>query len=462
MTTANGAPASSGSAPGASGSAVTSAAATTSGSATDRAVAAANVDPGAVGKAFVEELGRADFKAAAARFGPEVAKALSEDQLKSSWEQSTATIGALKSIAGVDVSPRGEGLGVQVKGVFEKGSLNVKLGFKPRDPLLYGVFFDKPKPPYDPPAYVDSAKLTATELKVGTGAMALPGTLVLPKGAGPFPVVLLVHGSGPNDQDESIGPNRPFRDLAEGLGSQGVAVLRWDKRPLHMQALAIKPDDITVKEEYLDDVTMAVAFAKTQPGIDPKRIFIAGHSQGGWLIPWFLEQNPEVRGGISLAGNARHMLELLVPQYEYLAKVDDGKIGPLEQAQIDNVREKVQRAQKKDLDPKTPKTDLPLNVPAPYWLSFQSYDAIATAKKTKQPLLFLNGGRDYQVTVKDELELWKKELAGRPDVELRVYPKLNHPFIAGEGPSVPSEYEKPGHVDKIVIDDIKNFVERNK
>lgn len=420
------------------------------------------VDPGTIGKAFVEELGRADYAAAAKRFGPEVAKALSTDQLKEAWEKSIESIGAFKSVGAVEASPRGEGIGVQITAIHEKGTIKVKLGMKVGYPLLYGVFFDKPKPPYDPPKYADPSKLTATEVKVGSGKLALPGTLTVPKGAGPFPVVLLVHGSGPNDQDESIGPNRPFRDLAEGLATKGIAVLRWDKRPLHMGGLDIKPDDLTVKEEYLDDVAMAVAFAKTQASLDPKRIFILGHSQGGWLLPWFLEQSPDVRGGISLAGNARHMLDVLVPQYEYLAKVDDDRIGPLEEIQIDGIKEKVKHAQQKDLPRDKPKSELPLNIPAVYWLSFQSYDAVATAKKIKQPLLFLNGGRDYQVTAKDDLELWKKGLAGRPDTETKVYPALNHLFISGEGKSVPSEYEKPGHVDAAVIEDVAKFVERNK
>ena len=420
------------------------------------------IDPGTIAKAFVEELGRADYNAAAKRFGPEVAKALSTDQLKDAWEKSIAPIGAFKSVGAVEASPRGEGIGVQVTAIHEKGTIKVKLGMKVGYPLLYGVFFDKPKPPYDPPKYAEQSKITATEVKVGSGKPALPGTLTVPKGAGPFPVVLLVHGSGPNDQDESIGPNRPFRDLAEGLATKGVAVLRWDKRPLHMGGIDVKPDDLTVKEEYLDDVAMAVAFAKTQPNLDPKRIFILGHSQGGWLLPWFLEQNPDVRGGISLAGNARHMLDVLVPQFEYLAKVDDDRIGPLEQVQIDGIKEKVAHAREKDLPRDKPKSELPLNIPAAYWLALASYDAPAVAKKVKQPLLFLNGGRDYQVTAQEDLELWKKSLAGRPDTETKVYPALNHLFIAGEGKSVPSEYEKAGHVDAAVIDDVAKFVERNK
>lgn len=419
-------------------------------------------DPETIAKVFVEELGRADFAGAAKHFGPEVKAALSADQLKDVWEKSITSIGAFKSVGAVGASPRGDGIGVQVTAIHEKGTIRVRLGMKVGDPLLYGVFFDKPKPPYDPPKYADQSKLTSTELKVGSGKAALPGTLTLPKGAGPFPVVLLVHGSGPNDQDETIGPNRPFRDIAEGLATKGVAVLRWDKRPLHMGGIDVKPDDLTVKEEYLDDVAMAVAFAKTQPSLDAKRIFILGHSQGGWLLPWFLAESPEVRGGVSLAGNARHMLDVLVPQYEYLAKVDDDRIGPLEQMQIDAIKEKVKRAKTKDLPRDTPKSEMPLSVSAAYWQSFQSYDAIATAKKIKQPLLFLNGGRDYQVTAKDDLELWKKGLAGRPDTETKVYPSLNHPFIAGEGKSVPSEYDKPGHVDAAVIDDIAKFVERNK
>ena len=113
---------------------------------------------------------------------------------------------------------------------------------------------------YEPPAYVNQDTFKEQEVQVGQGEWVLPGTLSLPVGDGPFAAVVLVHGSGPQDRDETIGPNKPFRDLAWGLASQGIAVLRYDKRTRvygkKMQEIAAT---ITVKEEVIDDELDAVA-----------------------------------------------------------------------------------------------------------------------------------------------------------------------------------------------------------
>src|SRR5690606_33004513 len=140
---------------------------------------------------------------------------------------------------------------------------------------------------YQAPSYADPARFSEREATVGSGTWALPGTLTLPKKEGKFPAVILVHGSGPNDRDETLGPNKPFRDLAHGLATRGIAVLRYDKRTLvHPKALASEVGAaLTLREETIDDALAAAALLRTIPEVDASKIFVVGHSLGGTAIP---------------------------------------------------------------------------------------------------------------------------------------------------------------------------------
>jgi dienelactone hydrolase len=124
----------------------------------------------------------------------------------------------------------------------------------------------------------------------------------MPIGAGPFPAIVLVHGSGPNDRDETIGPNKPFRDLALGLASRGIAVLRYDKRTKAYPAKLAASKDLTVKEEVIDDALEGVKTARSQPKIDPARVFVLGHSLGGMLIPRVAAGDASLAGVIASPG----------------------------------------------------------------------------------------------------------------------------------------------------------------
>ncbi len=110
------------------------------------------------------------------------------------------------------------------------------------------------------------------------------------------------------------------------------------------------------------------------------------------------------------------------------------------------------------LSPSTPAGELPFGVPAPYWLDLRDYDPVAVAATLDRPMLILQGGRDYQATVADDLAGWKAGLAHRPDVTIRVYDAGNHLFFPGTGPSTPAEYEPVQHVDPKVVSDIADWL----
>ena len=141
--------------------------------------------------------------------------------------------------------------------------------------------------PYQPPSYADQQSFTEQSVTVGEGTQwALPGTLTLPKGAGPFPVVILVQGSGPNDRNEMIGPNRPFQDLAWGLASRGIAVLRYDKRTfVYPKQTQAESATFTVQQESIDDALQAAKLVRSMPEIDSKKIYVLGHSLLATWLP---------------------------------------------------------------------------------------------------------------------------------------------------------------------------------
>jgi dienelactone hydrolase len=342
---------------------------------------------------------------------------------------------------------------------FERATIDVQIAFDTDDKISGMAFRPAAAPPvaYVLPSYANPSSYTDAEVTVGSGEWALPGTLSLPAGGGPFPAVVLVAGSGPNDRDETVAGNKPFRDLAAGLASRGIAVLRYDKRTKVYGPKLAGIADFTVKQEVLDDVLEAVKTLRANPGIDPARVFVLGHSLGGLLIPRIGAADPSLAGLIVMAGPARSIDEAMVEQTKYIAMAD-GAVSPEEQALIDEVTALAARV--KALTPDAAKSAASIGgAPAAYWLDLRGYDAPAAAKALKPPLLVLQGERDYQVTMA-EFEKWKAALAGRANVTFRSYPTLNHLFIAGIGKSVPAEYQTPGHVAEAVVADIVAFVKR--
>jgi dienelactone hydrolase len=215
-------------------------------------------------------------------------------------------------------------------------------------------------------------------------------------------------------------------------------------------------DGLTVAQEVLEDVSAALDSARHWDRIDPARIYVAGHSLGGYLVPRIVAGNQGLAGAIVLAGSTRHLEDIVLEQLDYLAAQEGGddKTGASQREML-----RKQALQVKALTPADSGTRIFLiGAPPTYWLDLRAYDPIKMAEGQKTPLLVLQGGRDYQVTSAD-FAGWQK-LAARPAVTLKQYPALNHLFIAGTGPSTPAEYQNPGRVDDQVIADIAQWIIR--
>jgi hypothetical protein len=295
-------------------------------------------------------------------------------------------------------------------------------------------------------------------MTIGSGPLSVPGTLTLPRDKSGIPAVVLVQGSGPQDRDETIGPNRVFRDIAWGLGSQGIAALRFEKRT-HAHPDAFK-GSYTVDDEMTNDAIAAVHALRGIKEIDSSRIYIVGHSQGAMMAPRIAQRDPALHGLVLLAAPARPLEDIIVDQQTYLLADASGKLDRSGEMMLDTVKAK--RDEVKHLDAaNTPKDSLLMDVPASYWLDLRSYDPVAVASTLKMPILVLQGLRDFQVTAPD-FTRWKDLCAKHPNVQCESYPTLNHLFIAGSGRSLPAEYQKPGHVDAHVVADIAAWINHGK
>jgi dienelactone hydrolase len=416
-------------------------------------------DPKAHAAAVIAAMTGQDFSKIEAEFDDKMKAALPAGRLAVTWQGLVAQVGALKGCGGdVRVRAIADKQMVITPCEFERAKIDVQLAFDTANRI--SGFVMRPAAaavPYEPPAYATPSSYTESDVTVGSGEWALPGTLTMPAGPGPFPAIVLVHGSGPNDRDETVGANRPFKDLALGLASRGIAVLRYDKRSKVYGAKMSDIPGLTVKEEVIDDSMAAVALLRTQPKIDPARVFVLGHSLGGMLIPRIAAADPKLAGVVVMAGAARPIGVALVAQTLYLARAD-GMVSPAEQAQIAEtvkLAEAIDAVTREDAS----RGKAVFNVPASYWLDLRGYDPPSAAKEVKLPMLVLQGERDYQVTM-EEFAKWKAALGDRRDVTFRSYPSLNHLFEPGTGKSLPAEYNQASHVDQAVVDDIAVWIRR--
>lgn len=301
---------------------------------------------------------------------------------------------------------------------------------------------------------VDSIDLS---LPVPSLGGELPGTLTVPKGDGPFPAVVLVHGSGSSDRDETVGSAKPFRDLAEGLAAKGIAVYRFDKRSYVYGTQMMSDRTLTLEDESIEDAVHAVQLLAKQEKIDSGQIFVLGHSLGGNAIPAIARElegaDEKACGFILMAASPRPLDELMREQYDFLYSLMP-EVSEEQQEEKDRIFAELDRLQ--DLDALA-EEDKVLGVYSAYWKWLAQYDVLKEAMEIKRPCLLLQGEEDYQVTMED-FEMWKQEVGEKDNWQIISYPGLTHPFTPGQKIEGADVYTREAKVDEQVIEDIAAFI----
>jgi uncharacterized protein len=350
------------------------------------------------------------------------------------WSSLRMQFGAFTSMLDERATPQAGGVTAVVLGCqFEKAALNVIIAFDAQDKIAGLRFTPRPAAAAETPALPTSNRFKEEAVTVGSGEWALPGTLSIPN-ENIVASVVLVHGSGPNDRDETLGPNKPFRDLAWGLADRGIAVLRYEKRTRQHGAKMAAIPLPTVRDEVIDDALLAVALLRSHRELKSKPVFVLGHSLGGTLAPRIAAGDPSLGGIIILAGATRPLQEVAREQLVYLSSLSPAGV---------NIEQALQTLLK--------------SAPASYWKDLDADKPAQVAATLRMPMLILQGERDYQVTMAD-LAGWREALGKRADVVIKSYPTLNHLFMTGEGKATPGEYERPGQVAAFVIDDIAAWI----
>ena len=286
------------------------------------------------------------------------------------------------------------------------------------------------------------------DVMLATPEGELAATLTTPKGAGPFPGVVFLAGSGPNDRHETIGPNAPLRDLARALADRGIASYRFDKATTSASILAKR--SVTLRAEYDDDALRAIDALRASAGIDPGRIFLAGHSLGGAVAPRIArEAGPKVAGAILLAAPGRPSDELVVEQVRHQATL----AGQDAEETVAPIASKLKEIRAGG------GSEPFLGAPPSYWRETFALDTIADLKALGKPALVLQGDNDVQIHVERDFGRIRAQVGedgGR--VAYRVLPGINHLLMAYDGKSTGAEYGARGTVAPEVADAIATWI----
>lgn len=362
------------------------------------------------------------------RFTPEMQAALSQADVMDVWAQLTAVGGAFEGFAGeTSVTQSGEytvqtqpmnmkNMGLQCTVTLDSQGRIAGLGFTP---CAKAIAAQEP-----------TAGVTEEDVSVGEAPFPLPGTLTMPERAeGPMPAVVLVHGSGPSDRDETVGATKLFRDLAFYLSQQGVAVLRYDKRTyVYGKEIAASEDyaRMTVEEETIRDAIAAGRMLVADERVDPRRVYVIGHSLGAMLAPRIVSESDGLFAGMALlCGTNASLLDIMIRQNEDAVAALPEEQQAAYEAMLDEARR--QAAALPGMTAEEAAEATILGQPGYYfWEMVQAPTAAELIGRLALPTLIINGERDFQVNVREGREGWEQALdLGAPNIT-HLWADVNH------------------------------------
>jgi dienelactone hydrolase len=404
---------------------------------------------------FFTAMQQEKFKEANLFFDESVQAKVPAETLQQIWTGLNTKLGKYESVDVVQSKTQGDYIVVLMEGKFANDTQRFIMAYNKAEKLV--GFLLQPKSTaatYTKPAYADTNLYKETEIKIkGLKNDDLVGLLTVPKKATNFPIVVLVHGSGPGDMDETVGANKPFKDLAAGLAAQGIATIRYVKRTLVYPAEMTGA--ITVKEEVMTDALKGVELAETIPNVNKKQIYLFGHSLGGMLAPRLATLAPQLKGIILAAAPARKLSDVIVDQNKYMfAQTKDTTAAG--KKMLDTAIMEVNKSRITKLGNMKPDS-IVLGLPAAYWIDLNNYDQVATAKKLSKRIMIIQGGNDFQSSDVD-FKIWNAALAKKSNATLKFYPELNHLLTVQTEKGNSQQYLTPANVSDKLITDIATWI----
>lgn len=290
----------------------------------------------------------------------------------------------------------------------------------------------------------------------------LKGMLTLPEGDGPFPAVVLVHGSGSSNMDEKVGKLTPFKDIALGLAQRGIATVRYDKRSYAhgLKMVLDKKHPITVWEETIEDALLAARLLRSDRRIDGDRVFLIGHSMGGMLAPRIECSGGDFRGLILLAGSPRGLDEVLLEQTREITATLSGFAKKIAGKQLAQLEQSLRGLY--DLSDEEAKQKKMGGGTTLYYFKDIGQPTVAQwLEKTHKPMLVMQGEMDVQVKAQVDFALYRALLGDRENVTFRLYPGLNHAFVPARSGSIADakkEFTPERHIGAEVLDDLADWI----
>ena len=396
---------------------------------------------------IVMSLVNGDFESVAALFDADMDRAVGGvDGLRSGWDSLIGLTGEFISIINIEfeyiepyeiyvVTSRHENSGTTAQIVFSE------------DGLLSGLRINltaNPEDTIEPNADGDGFTEIAGILGEGT-EYPLNCILSIPdRGADKYPAVVLVHGSGSTDMNETAYGIAVFKDISDHLAQNGIAVLRYDKRTYaHSIRISIDyGDELTVWEETIDDAVLAKEYLAQFDMIDTDRVYVIGHSLGGMLAPRIV-QEANYAGGIIMAGSLRSLLDIIYDQHIYFFEAadltDDERSEMI--AQMEEAHEMF------------------FGISEIYIRDLDTHLIPELLTESGKPFLIIQGAKDFQVYADVDFALYKEIAQGHEQIEFRLYENLNHLFTVStmETPTI-EDYIPGSKVDPAPLEDIVQWI----
>lgn len=386
------------------------------------------------------------------KFASSTKRTVTKDALKEAWNSTVQGMGKYIGVYSNTEKDNGNSRQVVVILQYEYNGLKITFTYDSKGQII-GIFFNYSPIEEEP---VETDKYKEIKISFGKGQYPVTGILTIPKNVKKPPVVILVPGSGSHDINETVGANKPFRDIAWKLAKKGIASIRYNER-LYLYPELLADNEMTIQIDCLNDAADAINYALKSKKVDNSRVYVIGHSLGGMMAPKIAADNPDVAGIIILAGSPRKLEDIVYDQNMDVINNTDG----ITQVQAQLSKTIVENNVKKIKALTEGGTETILGYPSSYWYSLNQIDTGKLAKELTIPMFIAQGSADFQVYADKDYKEWQKLLKKKKNVTFKLYDNLNHLFMKSNGKKDISEYNTPAEFSQKVIDDISAWIKNN-